>query len=385
VRGHDQASSKLRSKILSSLRTQGFTIAGNRIVAPDFEDKDAVRRIHETAVKHKVEAGGKNLARREPELLKRLASGSQILPERIDPILVEVQSDSDDEILFRYACLHWSIPVSSGYGRRLRFLVLDGQNNKLIGLFGLCDPVFSLAARDEWIGWTHARRAENLKCVMDAFVLGAVPPYSSLLCGKLVSMLVGSKVVREAFARKYKRRISLISSSLQDGRLALVTTTSALGRSSIYNRVRLNDRLMYQPVGFTKGSGEFHFSNGLYSTVLDHAKQHCTATAKNEAWGNGFRNRREVVKKCLVDIGLSSDLIYHGVRREIFCVPLAGNSRQFLRGEHSRLQWFPAEVSSIVSVFKERWLLRRAAWDLRYLDFDPQSYALWSGGTRPPG
>jgi hypothetical protein len=73
---------------------------------------------------------------------------------KVAPRLVEVLRDSDDELLFRYASLHWSIPTSSGYGRRLRFLVEDAHNGKLIGLFGLCDPVFSVAARDAWWGGT---------------------------------------------------------------------------------------------------------------------------------------------------------------------------------------------------------------------------------------
>ena len=39
----------------------------------------------------------------------------------------------------------------------------------------------------------------RLRNVMDAFVLGAVPPYRELLCGKLVAMLAASDEVRDAF------------------------------------------------------------------------------------------------------------------------------------------------------------------------------------------
>ncbi|MBW6414169.1 DUF4338 domain-containing protein [Methylacidiphilum fumariolicum] len=61
---------------------------------------------------------------------------------------------SEYELLFRYACLYWSIPVSSGYGRRIRFLVFGKNNSKLIGLFSLGDPVYSIQAQDRWIDWT---------------------------------------------------------------------------------------------------------------------------------------------------------------------------------------------------------------------------------------
>ena len=157
--------------------------------------------------------------------------------------------------------------MSSGYGRRIRFLVLDDHNNKLIGIIGLGDPVFGLGARDQWIGWNAAQRRNRLRHILDAYVLGAVPPYTELLGGKLVAMLAASVEVREAFERKYAAKTALISGVKGDARVAIITTTSALGRSSIYNRLRFRDRLLFVPTGFTIGSGEFHFANGLYSEV----------------------------------------------------------------------------------------------------------------------
>lgn len=301
------------------------------------------------------------------------------MPSLVSPRLVEVEPESEDELLFRYASLHWSIPVSSGYGRRLRFLVVDGQNDKLIGLIGLGDPVYSLGPRDEWIGWTPSDRKKRLGNVMDAFVLGAVPPYSFLLCGKLVAMLAASDTIRLAFKRKYGGTRSVISRKVHDGRLALVTTASALGRSSIYNRLRFEDRLLYQSVGFTKGSGEFHFSNGLYSALTDFADKHCKPTAKKRRWGTGFRNRREVIKKCLPVLGLSSDWVYHGIEREVFAIPLARNSREFLRGEHERLRWYNQPEAQMFEYFRDRWMLPRARWDERYRSFDRDNYRLWRG------
>jgi hypothetical protein len=104
-----------------------------------------------------------------------------------------------DGLLWRWLSLHWSIPVSSGYGRRLRFLVIDnGHHGKVIGLIGLADPVFALGARESWVGWDAPTRSQRLANVMDAYVLGAVPPYSGLLGGKLVALLATS--IREAFS-----------------------------------------------------------------------------------------------------------------------------------------------------------------------------------------
>jgi hypothetical protein len=317
------------------------------------------------------------LFRKERAILAHIASGDEVMPTRIRPRLVEVLPESDEELLFRYASLHWSIPVSSGYGRRLRFLVVDEHNEKLMGLIGLGDPVFALGPRDGWIGWSATDRKSRLKNVMDAFVLGAVPPYSFLLCGKLVAMLVASDTVREAFTRKYSGLRSFIARKTHDGRLALITTTSALGRSSLYNRLRFGERLLYQSVGFTRGSGEFHFSNGLYGAITEYANEHCEPTAKQELWGTGFRNRRETIRKCLSALGISQDWLYHGIKREVFVVPLARNTREFLQGKHSRLLWYHQTESEIFGYFRERWLLPRASWDHRYRAWSKDEWAIW--------
>ena len=366
---------------MRSLKAQGFEIANDRVVLPADADKATLRGLHAAAARHRIDRFAPGLRPHEERLLARIASGREVHPEHVLPRLVEVQPDSEEELLFRYASLHWSIPVSSGYGRRLRFLVIDEQNERLIGLFGLGDPVFSLAARDEWVGWDPVARKRRLSHVMDAFVLGAVPPYSFLLCGKLVAMLTTATEVRNAFRNKYAGQRSLVAHREFDGRLAMITTTSAFGRSSLYNRVTYAGRCLFYAVGFTRGSGEFHFSNGLYAAISDYANRHCEPTAKHERWGTGFRSRREIVKKCLIKIGISSEWLYHGVQREVFVVPLARNARQFLRGEHSKLCWFDQNSQELFSYFRERWLIPRSRRDGRYRLWDPRQWELWGGGT----
>ena len=368
---------ELKKLIVNSLEEQGFIIEDDQIKLPPDLDKRKIRELHKMAIQHKIDNAGIELKRKEKILIQFIASGKEINPQKIKPCLVEVSPNSLDELLFRYASLHWSIPVSSGYGRRLRFLVMDAYHEKLIGLIGLGDPVFSLKARDEWVKWGHEEKRQRLRYVMDAFVLGAVPPYSYLLCGKLVAMIVASNEVREAFRKKYGEKRPLIQMKKHDGRLAMITTTSALGRSSIYNRLKYKDRLLFQRVGFTKGFGEFHFSNGIYQKIYEFVSQTCEPTAKNSKWGKGFRNRREIVGKCLKALGLSKDWLNHGVQREIYAIPLASNTREFLQGSEDILFEYDQSVDDLFSFFRERWLLPRAKRDKRYLDFTPETYLLW--------
>lgn len=367
----------IRGRILKSLRRQGFRFSGGRLVFPDAEDKDRLRQLHTEAVTHKRDIAQSTLGRKESELLKWIADGKEVIPLSIAPTLVEVLPGSIEELVFRYACLHWSIPVSSGYGRRLRYLVMDASNEKLIGVIGLGDPVFALAPRDNWIGWNSQQRRSRLHHVLDAFVLGAVPPYSHLLCGKLVAMLAASREITARFQQKYGGKESLISQAERSGEVALITTTSALGRSSLYNRLTFRSAPMFIPVGFTRGSGEFQFLNGLYDEMSEFATKRLTPTAKSELWGTGFRNRREVVKKCIQAAGLHQDLLYHGVQREVFLIPTASNSAEYLRGDDAALQFYERRADDIVAWFRERWLLSRAEREPSFAVFTRSSYALW--------
>ena len=368
----------LRQRICESFRAQGFKVAEGRIAPADTSSKAAIRDLHSDAVRHMRERSRAGLERHEGRLLTWIASGDELKPNEISPELVEVRKGTIDELIFRWVRLHWSIPVSAGYGRRVRFLVMDRSNGKLIGIIGLSDPIFALGSRDRAIGWSHQDRRERLRYVMDAFVLGAVPPYNSLRFGKLVALFAASNQARAVFSHKYRNRASLIGERSDSARLAMITTTSALGRSSLYNRLRFEGETVYRPTGYTAGFGDFQFLNGTYSHLSEYATTHLDATAKHERWGSGFRNRRELVRKVLSDVGLSLDFQNHGVKRQVFLVPTARNSEAFLRGEAQRLRYWNRPTGALFQHFKERWLQPRLNTFDGYRDFDAEAYALWA-------
>lgn len=368
---------KLRSAIRRSLRAQGFNVVGNRVSFRQRRDKRSIRKRNEHAVEKRILLAEDALAHDEEKLLAYIASGGEVDPTQIKPKLRQVEPDTIESKLFRYACLHWSIPVSEGYGRRLRFLIFDESNGKLMGLFALGDPVYSIKARDEWIGWDSKAKAERLYHVMDAYVLGAVPPYSRLLAGKLVALATVCNEVRKVFAQRYTNRKTLISGKKRGPHLALVTTTSALGRSSLYNRVKYKNRLVFQSVGFTGGWGEFHFSDGVYEDLSEFAKRHCVPSEKKTQWGNGFRNRRELVQKVLFKLGFPKAMLNHGIQRELFVAPLAANTVEFLCGEEGPLRYRRLSFGKAVEFWRRRWLIPRAERDDSFREFNREEWRLW--------
>jgi len=226
---------------------------------------------------------------------------------------------------------------------------------------------------------------------MDAFVLGAVPPYDKLLGGKLMALLAGSDVVREAFAERYGHRTTLIAERDPKAQLALVTTSSALGRSSVYNRVTRPDRSRaLVPVGYTRGSGDFHFSGAIYSELVDFVHSvdpERAATQRHERWtGDGFRNRREVIQRALDGLGFDSRILrVHGVRRQVFHNPLASNSYEWLRGDDTELHWHPAATDALSAWWRERWAIPRSERETSWCDVRANAWRLYSSAEDATG
>jgi len=367
----------MKRRLFASLREQGYTVNADSISIPSNSTKDNFREIQQHATKKTLEKNEKAIRPYENRLIQYIANGDEVVPEKINPELILVRRGSEHEKLFRYISLHWSIPISPGYGRRMRFLLMDRSNGKVIGIFALGDPVISLKARDAWIGWKRETRQQRLYHVMDAYVLGAIPPYSYLLGGKLVALSTLSNEVRKHFRIKYENNSPLISKTQKPPILAMITTTSALGRSSIYNRIKTNGTNYWCNIGFTQGYGEFHFSNGIYNDLRNFVIHHCNPTMRHKNWGEGFRNKREIVYYGLQELGLPYTFAMHGIPREIFAAPLGSKALEYLRGESKQVRFYDRPLSVLFEIFRERWLLPRAERMADWKDFHRESYIIW--------
>ncbi len=353
---------RLKRALRNHLRLLGFRRMEDGALAPPDCSKDSFRRLHAAQRRERLQAERGFIAERWPLLQGHLANGSEVNPSRVEPRLELIQADTWQSDLFRITALTWSVPVSQGYGRRMRFLVWDESNSRLIGLLALADPVFNLAVRDKHIGWAAEDRRRRLAHVLDAYVLGALPPYNMLLGGKLVAALVGTREIRDAFARRYSGVRGLISGEVKPAALAMVTTSSALGRSSVYNRLRLESYRLFRPVGFTSGWGHFHIPDRVFATMRDYLKARGHPYADNHRYGDGPNWKLRAVRECLRLLGLNTDWLRHGIAREVFVCELAKNARSFLAGraEHLRYEGLPT-VAEVATAARSRWLEPRAA------------------------
>jgi hypothetical protein len=352
---------RLKQKVRAHLRKLGLAKQADGLLGPSDLSKDAYRTVHAHQRSQKLENNRKWLTANASRLLPNFASGTEVRVDAVRPRLEIADGSSLQGDIFRFATLYWRVPTSEGYGRRLRFLVWDDNTGKLIGLFALGDAVFNLRARDELIGWDHKRRAEGLVNLMDAYVLGAVPPYNMLLGGKLVASLVRSLDVVTAFKKRYADSVGVISKKKKGARLAAVTTASALGRSSIYNRLKLGDREIFRPIGYTSGWGHFHISDELFDELRRYLKDSGDEYANGFKFGSGPNWRLRVIKRGLRHLGLDPNLIRHGFPRELFLCPIADNAVEFLSGRHKRIRYgtLPSALE-VGAMARDRWMVPRS-------------------------
>ena len=357
----------MRERLVTGLEDLGFVFGPNQVTPPVYPDKESIRQMYLVERRRFVEERDDLLQRLERRALPVFATGDQVSPGSIQPRIELVESPLQADI-FRYACLLWSIPVSPGYGRRMRFLIFDEANEKLIGVLGLSDPVYCLAVRDSWISWSDHGKRRRLWHVMDAYVLGAVPPYNYLLGGKLVALLATSNEVREHFVSRYEGRPSGILGLIRNPHLVLLTTTSAMGRSSMLNRLKREGEPIWERLGMTQGWGHFHLGNGHFKAMADFMREESPEVFASYKFGGGPSWKLRVIRSCLRELAIPSTALLHGVKREVFAAPLSGNWREFLQGRCDTPDFHDRSSDDLMSFFRKRWLLPRAARDSRYKD-----------------
>jgi hypothetical protein len=373
--GRKLSKSKLRGSVIAELERAGFVYKDGLLELPEAADpKELVRGLHALHRENVLAKNASFLDKWEDRVLGEFASGSEVNPAAIQPLIEPVDTEYE-RAAFRFATLHWSVPVSQGYGRRSRFLIRDGANGKLIGIFALGDPVFNLGVRDRLIGWDQQDRQERLYNVFDAYVLGAVGPYRNLIGGKLAALCALSDEAGDFLVQKYHGVVTEIRGEEKSADPVLITTTSSLGRSAIYSRLKYRDRWAYRSIGFTGGFGHFHFSDDLFGRLLDFLREE-GHQVRGHQFGEGPNWRIRTIRKALDELGLDGDLLRHGIKREVFVAPRAMGWRAFLRGESTHLNWIEFPLDDLADWWRTRWAVPRAGRDESFRSVNRDSMRL---------
>lgn len=322
-------------------------------------DKDRLRDLHVQAKAHDREVSYSDLRRLYTRHRQYFPQPARIDPNRIDPILVPVHQRSLEGDLFRVARGYWSMPFSKGYGRRLRFLLMDRHHEALIGVIGLQSPSADLACRDQYLGVDKSRKLAIVNNTLDAYTVGAMPAYAPLLGGKLVAGMLCSNKIRQAYWRTYGDKITMLRQQRIPQPLIAITTASAFGRSSVYNRLRFHDRLLAKPIGYTKGFGTVHLEH-LYPLMADWLKscgQHVPA-----GFGRGPKVRWQNIMRALLGLGVPRTCLAHGIQRQVFLIELVRNLDQVCNHAATAIP-IDFDDDAWTDYWQERWCGPRVARD----------------------
>jgi hypothetical protein len=279
--------------------------------------------------------------------------------EEIDPTKIELElkivDNEELSTIFKNAVSMWSVPVSSGYGRRMRFILWDKTHDKVFGIFGLCDPVFGLKARDEYIGWDKRQKSERLYNIMTAYILGAVYPYNELYGSKMVALATGSKEVCKLFEEKYKGKKTVIKGRTPIPKLVAVDTMAFFGKSLIYEGLR-----EWQFLGYTKGLMHAHL-NRFWDEIVELARMLKVESIEKNRFGQGSNWKFRVLQDVFKKIGIREDFLSTDMTKGYYFRPLAENWREFLKGETDDVIYVNKTFDEYFQLWKEKYLRRRVS------------------------
>jgi hypothetical protein len=216
--------------------------------------------------------------------------------------------------------------------------------------------------------------------MMDITVCGAVAPYNHLIGGKLVSLLMASPDVVQAYNYRYRKASSVIASSIagepvqRKPHLVLLGTTSLYGAgASQYNRLRMpadlgggrpGDTLEFKELGKTVGYGSYHFSAATMEAIEPVVRRLRRGRPVNSIFGEGVNPKLRKVRGALDVVGLPSDLLLqHGSPRIVYAIPVAANFRNVLLGRSKKPEYLlpaaPIATEGIANFWRGRWLAQR--------------------------
>ena len=329
-----------------------------QVTPPEYYDKETIRQSMSIKRLEIINQNRKWIDKHINFAKENLSSGLNVLTSKIKPV-IEVCTTQKQHDLFRIYRYYWTSPYSEYVGRRIKLIIRDEAlpNKPVIGIAALGSPIIHIPERDEWIGWNKKTRTENLNYAMDAYVIGALPPYTYLLGGKLVSYILASNEVRKIYEEKYKDNICIISGKKRNKLVALFTT-SLYGKSSQYNRLKYNDKLLYKPIGETKGFGTLHLTKETFDAMRDFLK------SKNINISNRFGSGPIWTMRVIHKTGnlLNFDpnfLLKHSFKRTIYYIPLAENTLEFLNGETKRIKYHNYKMKLLTDYWKTRWFEKR--------------------------
>lgn len=360
---------ELREKIINALKSQGFVI--NPHLRLENDEKDTIKKIHEQKRREQLKFHKNFLIDTLKNMRKYSISGKDIDPESIDLKLIEVSSNTfHSKVFFWWNLVWWSIPYDKPIGRQMRFILWDDFHNAPFGLFCLQSPPLKSSVRDKFLGLNNGNVDYWINQSLYGQRIGALPPYNDLLGGKMVALSITSNEVREAYAKKYRDKKTLMKNRTLPSRLLFITTTSAYGKSSVYERIKYKDEVVSQFIGYTAGAGTFHLPEEIYRDCLQYLEQRGVDTQRG--YGTGPSRKMKLVSKALRLLKIPK-LSYHNIKRGYYLFSNVKNLKRVI-GNDEEPVWHDRPFYDLSTFWLERWCIPRSGRTSTWKRFDSEEF-----------
>jgi len=360
----------IKRAIFKDLRSQGFEIK-NGVITPNGNSKKIYRNIQSKAKQEKLDEHRKFINKNLKVINKYTINGKEIDPEKINLELRFVEPKSEESIIFTWWNLAWwSIPYERLIGRQMRFVLWDTCHDAPFGLIGLQSPPLRNKLRDDFLGIQSGKRDYWLNMSMYAQRVGALPPYNDLLGGKMVALSLLGNEIRNKYNEKYKGRKTLLMEREIPADLLFITTTSAFGKGTIYERLDFNGEKINKFLGYTTGSGTFHLSEQNYQLLINYLDS--LGYEIKRGYGTGPSRKLHLINNAFRELGIAK-FSNHGIKRGFYLFSNVTNLKQVIT-HNEKPNWYNRPFEDLTEYWKERWCVPRSKRVKKWKSFDQEKF-----------
>jgi hypothetical protein len=228
-------------------------------------------------------------------------------------------------------------------GRNMYFLIKNEYDGRNLGVIDVGADFLTLGERDKYIGWIKEDKLKRNRNIANISICVPTRAFGyNLSGGKLLSLLAISNTVIDRWKQSY------------GDDLAGVTVTSLYGRGTQYNRLKY-----FKYLGLTKGQGTNQMPDEIYRK-LRNVVEAVHGEIASGRFTVGKNSRINIIRQgCKILNIKASDITTHGFQRGIYWADLADNTKEFLKGETSTLNYYDLNVTSLTQYWRETWANRR--------------------------
>jgi hypothetical protein len=261
--------------------------------------------------------------------------------ENLKPTLVICENSTEWNHMRRMIS---SMSYSKGRGRGIKFYMIDDVTKKILGLAEIASDFGSLKVRDQFIGWTKNQKFNEGKlkntCIGATIVPVGVLGYN-FYGGKLLSLLMTSGIVREAWETKY------------GDKLVGITTTGLFGHKESGSQYT-GLRPVWKSLGHTEGNVIMNPNDNVYKRCTEWLKKYFLEEYNYTM--SKSRPKQGILKLICSKLGIVSDSLVHKFERGVYFSEFYKDTKDFLRGEIDEVTVprFDSSIESLVSRWKSK-------------------------------